>query len=795
MDERWVTKPNRAELIEDMTWSTQDAWMHAGGWVYASSSFDKSILVEEDQFDKQTATPESTARTQNVVPGTRNVPSTSNTTTNSTGEFADDIGVGTITYNLFVPDLKEESSSQPFTIEKTNAFTRPVITQALSAARQSQSIPNKEQIMFAWEDMQIESLHWFSQYNGGIQWLLFETTNYGLYHFQGSTGPVKPWRVIYDVDGKAYNGQSYGKSRTIFDTPWEGTMFHTFAGRVYMVNGYDIPLCFDGRKVTRAGFSRAASFVQPEIISEDRGKTYIKEDDSNIGLGYSGVKSAYKWKIGFVNERGQMSALSEIGIELSWENKDEDSDKAYASIVLNIPRGPAGTVARRIYRTQNLMNSLGEYRTAEYPLQGTLGFGDEYYFLTEVQDNITEIMVDHLADIHLGSLVSQNLFGNWPTTVNRIASFKDTMFVANNTESYISFSAARRPEEFPPDNVIEIGDSIAGPITAIHSTQNALVVFKSRGIYLIKGDPLNGFFAFTLTKDVGCVAAKSIKEIPGQGLGFLGSDGVYLLVGALENTGTPTNVVRIGQPLEKISSKINYAAAANIRSTINYKDREYWLLVPVDGDVTPSMLLKFHYEIGEWSTVPNFFIKCMTTTADHRDYVYLGSNSSSSSECGLHVYTKASTTKGSYDVSPKYVTSNISINSIYDSFSVVRVQAHAISYGDNDLKLNFSVNRTSTDAYSTALSRNQKRPLEQKNNPIFGTTVWDTTSTTFKDHVPVPIRFDVTQMHKGPTQEIQFTFTPESSRLQILSYQMECKVGTARKVVNLTDKFGGSLTR
>ena len=161
----------------------------------------------------------------------------------------------------------------------------------------------------------------------------------------------------------------------------------------------------------------------------------------------------------------------------------------------------------------------------------------------------------------------------------------------------------------------------------------------------------------------------------------------------------------------------------------------------------------------------------------------------------MHVYTKASTTKGSYDVSPKYVTSNISINSIYDSFSVVRVQAHAISYGDNDLKLNFSVNRTSTDAYTTALSRNQKRPLEQKNNPIFGTTVWDTTSTTFKDHVPVPIRFDVTQMHKGPTQEIQFTFTPESSRLQILSYQMECKVGTARKVVNLTDKFGGSLTR
>ena len=797
MDERWVTKPNRAELIEDMTWSAQDSWMHAGGWVYASPSYEKSTLKDGDDVEVMTEAPIPYSRETTTPPSTRNSKAITTTATNPAGEFGDDVSVGSITYDVYLTPRTPESSDQPFTIQtsSTNKYTRPVVTAALKSKKESASRPHKISTMNAFENIRVESLHWFSQFNGGIQWTLFETTNKGLYHFQGSTGPVRPWRVIYDVDGRAYNGQSWGKSRTILDTPWEGTMYHTFAGRVYLVNGYDVPLCFDGRKATRAGFSKSAAIATPEIMNTDNGKTFLKAVKSSIGVGYKGVKSAYKWKVGFVNERGQMSAVSEIGSELIWENKDEDTDDAYASIVINVPRGPSGTAARRIYRTQNLMNAVGEYRTAEYPLQGTLSFGDEYYHLVEIQDNITEIFVDHLADIHLGSLLAQESLGNWPTTVNRISSFKNTMFLASNTESFLRFSSPRRPEEFPPDNVIEIGDSISGPITAIHSTLNALVVFKTRGIYLIKGDPLNGFYAMTLTKDVGCVSAKSVKEIPGQGLGFLGSDGIYLLLGALENTGSPTNVVRIGQPLENISKRINYAAASNVRSVINYKDKEFWMLVPVDGKVIPSMLIKFHYEIGEWSTSPNFEIKCMTTTNDHRDYILLGSNSESTSECGIHVYTRGSSTKGSYTVSPKYVTTNLAVNSVYESFGIVRLQAQAISYGNNDLKLNFTVNRTGNNAYTTALSRNQKRPLEQYADPIYGTTVWDTTTTTFKDHKPVPIRYDITSMHKGPMQEIQFTFTPESQRLQILGYQMECKVGTQKRVVNLTDQFGGGLTR
>ena len=63
----------------------------------------------------------------------------------------------------------------------------------------------------------------------------------------------------------------------------------------------------------------------------------------------------------------------------------------------------------------------------------------------------------------------------------------------------------------------------------------------------------------TLTKDVGCIAPNSIKEVPGLGLFFLASDGVYVLEGALENTGTRTALVKISQPIRDLIRDIRFA--------------------------------------------------------------------------------------------------------------------------------------------------------------------------------------------------------------------------------------------
>ena len=64
--------------------------------------------------------------------------------------------------------------------------------------------------------------------------------------------PIAPWTDVYYIDGKAMDGTNY--QRKVVSTPWEGTQFATFAARLYMVNGFNKPMVFDGRKASPLGF-------------------------------------------------------------------------------------------------------------------------------------------------------------------------------------------------------------------------------------------------------------------------------------------------------------------------------------------------------------------------------------------------------------------------------------------------------------------------------------------------------------------------------------------------------------
>ena len=136
----------------------------------------------------------------------------------------------------------------------------------------------------------------------------------------------------------------------------------------------------------------------------------------------------------------------------------------------------------------------------------------------------------------------------------------------------------------------------------------------------------------------------------------------------------------------------------------------------------------------------------------------------------------------------------MALGSAYDSFDIVRLQVLAVGYGSNDLNLNFTTNREMSDAYVTNTTKNQMRVLEDKTAPIYGTSVWDSTFKYHK-HRPVPIRYDLSAMHKGPVQEVRFEFTAGKNRIELLSYLIEVRIGSRREVLTLTEAYGGSLKR
>ena len=754
----------------------------------------------------------------------------------------------------------------------------------------------------------IKSIHWFAQHNGARQWLLFEeenavyNPNTGLVEPSGTTtlkafdgslskpgayyptpDDQKPSRTLvqylsrYNTEPLAYTDSRHDGDLSI------STQSQSFGGRIYLVNGYDEPLVFDGDHCERAGFadsppapSAAAGDVTSSLTFNfntcdgtdykndlrfgavegvDTAETLkplnigfwgLHQNVTYFGLGsYSDAeiggggyffplsgddeRSAYtadehwpnmlamkynfflgsqieprvcgwQYKVTYVNERGQESEASPSSSLATIENGTGGAKYAAHGkcvIGVNLPIGPKECVARRIYRTKNCYSSNGNLSTR--------GRQKTFYFLDEVSDNMTKVYMDGHPDSALGSMLDSRDLGNFPPRTKYLAAFKNTMFAAGSDFNELHYSAPMMPEVFPKDNVISVGDDDGGPITGIKATKNALVVFKSRGIYLVKGSPGSGFVAQTLNKDIGCIAPNSIAEIPGLGLAFLSEKSVYLLEGALENTGSITSVVNIGGEIPNFLERINHAAAVKACSSVYLRDKEYWIACPIDGSKENNICFIYHYEVGSWSVRHDFPINCMLSTKDHRGYLMMGShNSSDPDRAGILVYTRGASTKGKRSLgftkadvdastgSPPLIfdTVNVPIESIYETvsndyssvfqnFRPAHIMAYAVGYGDNGLDVDTRVNRSIDKIRTSKQTSEQQDPNERY--PVYGSAAYG--KDRWIAYRPTVLRYDVSTSHRGPVRELSISFaSSNNNKIEIIGYDLEAKVGEQRRI-------------
>lgn len=730
----------------------------------------------------------------------------------------------------------------------------------------------------------INSIHWFSQHNGARQWLIYEEQNFKLDESTGTVVPDgtvnlnvfdgskskpyslfpltdKPFKTLlqYRRPNDDFSGDNLQQVTNRFENQMSiRTQSQTYGGRIYLVNGSDEALVFDGDYCERAGFvSRPPSptgnptefgdstnyvmaIGDPDakarktgaLVSFDASLTdriamlgpknsrgfytlhrgfpywglgsYSDAEigaggyrfkptsiatplhslhDNNIGLrvNYYALEQlntrrcGFQYRVTYVNERGQESEPSSPSGIVFVDNGRGNPDKCYhgkGTVGLVIPTGPKECVARRIYRTRNVYDSAGNLYSK----------GDQrsFYFLNEIQDNMTTMFLDGHPDTALGELLDIESLGNFPSRTKFLAVFKNTMFASGDDLNEVRYSSPLFPESFPVNNILSVGDDAGGPITGMRSTKNALVVFKNRGIYLIKGDPVSGFFAQTLNKDIGCIAPDSIVELPGLGLVFLSNKSVYLLEGALENTGSVTSVVNLGSEIPNQLERINDSAAIRSSAAVYQRDKEYWLSIPIDGSSKNNMCLIYHYEIGSWSVRPNFPVDCMVATKDHRGYLFFGSNDSENSDqAGLLVYSRGYDKKGSHTVAPKYETVSNDYQSVFTTFRPAYVMPYAVGYGNNEMSVNYRVNRSIDESRAVSQKSDQQDPNESY--PVYGEAVFD--KDRWVAYRPTVLRYDISTTDKGPVRELSVSFAgSDGNKIEIIGYDIEAKVGEQRNI-------------
>ena len=750
----------------------------------------------------------------------------------------------------------------------------------------------------------INSIHWFAQHNGARQFLIYEKRNAtiidgimtptnqctlkvfdGSKHKPFSESPSNniPEKTLRQYSDPYTSPYGFGRinlirRRTASDVSVR-TQSQSYGGRLYMANGFDETIVFNGETVEKAGFVEKppapgvkssgpdGSMTIPIAIGDstsdytieswegDDENAHVKfpkskafygkhfevpyfglgvASDAEIGVGAYRVrrndsadvyrptdvyfthdlqrrlhyynnpqfdtrKCGYQYKISYVNERGQESSVSESSTVAIMHNGSNSSKNrcfhGKGSVAIDLPLGPKECVARRVYRTRNLYDVSGNLFTT--------GDQQSYYFLTEIQDNMTKVFMDSRPDTSLGELLDTRELGNFPNRTKFLAVFKNTMFCAGSELNEVRFSSPLMPETFPEENIISIGDDDGGQIMGMRATKNALVVFKQRGIYLVKGDPSVGFASFTLNKDIGCSAPDSIQELPGLGLAFLSQKSVYLLEGALENTGSPTGLQEIGIEISQTLELLNQSGLIRASGCVYQKDKEYWLSVPTNGSDKNDLCLIYHYEYGAWSIRRDFPIDCMVSTKDHRGYLMMGSNDVVNvNRAGILSYSRGSNMKGAITLtrattwsaipggySPTkleviktkslYKTVNVDYQSVFTTFRPAHVFVYSVGFGDNELLLNTTVNRSMFSTRSFDQESGQQDPNERY--PVYSEAIFE--NDIWTAYRPIVNRFDITTSHEGPVRELSIQFASQNGhKIEIIGYDLEAKVGEQRNI-------------
>ena len=339
-------------------------------------------------------------------------------------------------------------------------------------------------------------------------------------------------------------------------------------------------------------------------------------DGGRWGLGFpnnagdDGDKSAiFGWAVSFVSDTGSEGPTSTLGTT-SWAL--ESGAKGFRHAVpVHIPTGPKGTVARKIYRTSNYSDDYVN------PGDTTL------YFLDVIRNNCENLWIDAIRTSNLGQPAPLIATGPLPAPRARFSAlFNGCLFLDGGVDdaNTLYYSSPGLIEQFGAANYIELSAE-NGAITALWNNYNTLLVFRERGIDVVQGDFASGFQATTLVSNVTCKAPHSIQSVPGLGVVFLATDGVYALVGGLTG-GAINEVINLTTVQDDFIQTITPDCHAKAVSCYSDKEREYHLYVPTGGQDRPDTGLVLHIDrlqaegTSPWSIRKGFPVGAVTTLYD-----------------------------------------------------------------------------------------------------------------------------------------------------------------------------------
>lgn len=398
----------------------------------------------------------------------------------------------------------------------------------------------------------------------------------------------------------------------------------------------DLPLGFQGVPAPPSAWSVAP--IATNLAKRYPGNNVqmpVKKSSMEGGLGTANTaeteyKGEYAWRVTYVYESGAEGPISPASNTVVWPGAYTAADfNRPLACMIEIPRGPKGTVARRIYRTKDMSG----------------GFSSSYYFVAQVDNNVDTLFYDHVSDTAMGALAPEDSDSViLPAPKSRFgASFNNCLFLESgaNTGPRLYWSYPGKPDQFALLDFIDFGMTTGGAITALHSHYNLLLVFRERSVEAVTGSYPN-FVTGNVINNIGCVGPNATVSVPGLGVMFIAKDGIYLVSGGFEG-GSQVDVIRVSDVLMDTWRDVNDAQLSRAVCAYSPKWREAHFYVPTAGEDRPNLGIVYHQDKQCFSLRRDFPVGSITTTPEG-DFVFghnKGVEDNDADEYGVFVISRS----------------------------------------------------------------------------------------------------------------------------------------------------------
>lgn len=466
---------------------------------------------------------------------------------------------------------------------------------------------------------------------------------------------AKYWEAVNSPASNMLNGSVTNSNNSDF----ENASFVQINNVMYVSNGYDDVLKYDGQNLYRAGL-RAPD--EPTInlvagsITYANGYSYriqyinydagggITESDLAIESPQTGALAAQDVEVTVFNiedgekfntncavVNGAQAVVNTITVDngLGGNHTMKAGDTAYfydavtgdyverkvtavAATTITVA-GAAVTVADNAVISNNLRIAIWRG-----PVVG--GVVTTWYFIKEIPNNSfvpSQVYTDNTVSGAEGEeLIEPATDRGLPPKGKYVSVFRNQLVVAGKIDepNTVFWSDVESPEYFPVNNQTDVNTLAGDVISGLAPNNEVFAIFKKRSIFILSGNIAENTIRFDqITSDIGCVAHHTIHEVRGF-LCFLSDLGPRKMIGgqipvALGESTDNALISRI-DPIFEQAYKTDEEKYVPLRAVaINDRLREkYMLFIPCEsvdpsGDVYAnsfSRVFSYDYSRDAW---------------------------------------------------------------------------------------------------------------------------------------------------------------------------------------------------